>query len=480
MSSSQEEMIKKLNKIQVEVQTGKRESTVITRAEFDLISEGDPNILNGVIEELVNEGVSKEDISANKPFIARWIVRGIKSGTWEEQEPELLDSYSSLLEDDMIVSSSSSHFCRIEILSAAWASMDVTDKIRKFFTSNVQTTTKARTFVPSNTFFGKDPAVGWNKAFVMVWRLRLEQESDGSYKYSVPSVVRALQHEPVTINYHENLLPFEQKYSTMTHSPIILDATWFNMDVTSTVERLIGDRFSLSYRLFERDPYHGGWKFLILIYIHRLKDYASDYHMQIVKEDQEVYVPMPLTIHNAMWSTVDVTDVFRAQISVDQTLEIVAGHPLCTPDPWFGKRKTIVVIYQYGDDPLQIAVSFDGNGILSINPSKSRRPIFFNPMSPHPRRLHVLAVVWGIMPIDLKHFGLITESKEITCKNEWFAFDGWPNHHKTCHVFVQYPQSGKIIGVAAREGEKLKLPVDTLYELEAKLEKESLEDLEES
>ena len=480
MNSSQEEMIKKLNKIQADVQAGQREGSVITRAEFDSISEGDPNILNAVIDELESEGVSKEDIGANKPFIARWIVKGIKSGAWEEQEPQPLDHIPSLLAEDMTISSSSAYSCRIEILSAAYASMDVTEKTRKFFTTHLQATTKSRTFVPSNTFFGRDPVVGWHKAFVMVWRLRLDQASDGSYRYSTPNVVRALQDERVTINYETKLVPFEAQFSAATSGPIILDASWFNMDVTKTVERLIGDRFALSHRLFARDPYHGGPKFLVLTFIHRLEDYASNCQMLIIKEDQEVYVPMPLTIHAAMWSTMDVTDVLRAQISVDQTLQIATGHSLCIPDPWISKRKTIVVIYQYGNDPLQIAVSYDGNGVLSIDPNKPRRPIFFNPMPPHPQRLHVLAAVWGIMPIDLKHFGLLTESKEVSCTNEWFGYDGWPNHQKTCHVFVRYPQTGKIVGVAAREGERLKLPVDTLHELEAKLAEESLEDSDES
>ena len=479
MNSSQESMIKKLNKIQFDVQSGKREGSVVTRADFDSISEEDPNILTGVMEELENEGISMDEINANKPFIARWIVKGIKSGAWEEQALGHLDPYSSLLENDG--PSSFTQSTRVEILSAAWATLDVTEKMRKFFTTNVHTNIRTRAFTPSNTFFGNDPVPGWNKAFVMVWRLRLDQENDGTYRYSVPSVIRALQDQLVTFDYEAKLAPFETQFAAESHGPIILDASWFNMDVTGTVERLIGNRFSLDYRLFERDPYYGGPKSLLLTYIYHWEDYASDYHMQIVKQDHEIHVPLPLTIHTAMCSTVDVTDVLRAQISTtEQTLTIETTHPLSSPDPWYGRRKTIVVVYQYGSDPLQIAVTFEGNGVLAIDPDKPLRRIFFNPIPPHPRRLHVLAVVWGIMPTDLKHFGLITELKEIPCSNEWFGFDGWPNQHKTCHVFVQYPQNGKIVGIAAREGEMLKLPVDTLHELEAQLANESSEDSDES
>ena len=471
-------MIKKLNRIQADVQSGKREGSVITRADFDSISEQDPNILTGVLNELENEGISTDDINANKPFIARWIVKGIKSGAWEEQAPAPLDAYTSLLEND--VASQSTLSCGVEILSAAWATLDVTEKMRKFFTTNIHANIKTRTFTPSNTFFGNDPVPGWNKAFVMVWRLRLDQESDGSYRYSIPCVVRALQDELVVLSYETKLPPFESRYAADSRGPIILDATWFNMDVTKTVERLIGDRFFLDFRLFERDPYHGGPKSLLLTYIYRVEDYASDCRLQIVKSDHEVYVPLPLTIHTAMWSTVDVTDVLRAQISTtEQTLNIWTADPLSSPDPWYGRPKTIVVIYQYGSDPLQMAVAFEGDGVLTIDPTKPRRPIFFNPIPPHPRRLHVLAVVWGIMPTDLKHFGLITELKEIPCSNEWFGFDGWPNQPKTCHVFVQYPQNGRIVGIAAREGEMLKLPTDTLHELEAQLANESSEDSDE-
>ena len=473
MNSSQVYMIKKLNKIQFDVQSGKREGSVITRAELDSTSEGDPDLLSGVMEELGTEGVSLEDVAANKLFITRWIVKGIKSGAWEEQAPATLDPYSSLLEDD--VRSSFPQSARVEILSACWATMDVTEKMRKFITTNVHASTKTRSFTPSNTFFGHDPIVGWNKAFVMVWRLRLDLEINGAYRYSVPSVIRALQGQLVTFDYEAKLAPFEPQYSTDSHGSIILDATWFNMDVTSTVRRLIGDRFDLDFGLFERDPYHGGPKSLLVTYIYRSQDYASDYHMQIFcghhavfnQGRHEVYIPLPLTIHAAMWSTEDITDILRAQVSTAQSLNIDTRDHMITPDPWPGKRKTIVVVYQYGSDPLQIAVSFESNGTLTIDPNKPRRPVFFNPIPSQPHRMYVLAVVWGIMPTDLKHFGLISDLKEFPCTNEWFGFDGWPKYHKSCYVFVQYPHNGRIVGVVAREGEVLKLPVDTLQELEA-------------
>lgn len=185
----------------------------------------------------------------------------------------------------------------------------------------------------------------------------------------------------------------------------------------------------------------------------------------VIPADHDSQIPAEgkLTIHAAYWADQDVTELFRSQVLHDQTLQVNTTPYLQLPDPWYGVRKTISIMYQYTNGPLQLLVCDDSRGTISISQTSPLRRNFFNPAERHDGKLNVLAVVWGSMygrtePLDASQFRWIAEIKRFPCSTEWFRFNGQPYWPKTCHVFYEFGTTGRIGCVAAREGEECCLP----------------------
>ena len=455
-STTQQDIISTVNRIQAEVQAGKREGSVISKTAAQIPIEDGENLLEGVLKELVEEGVSSKDIAENRNFIARWILKGIQRGAWEEQ-PEPLPLYS-LTKQTAVYHHTQRHECKIEILSAVWGRTIVTERLRQFFMTHTTSSTKMRAFVPSNTFMGIDPLPGERKLFVMVWRRRWSSEDNALSRYSAPQVVRCFENQEVMLDYDVNLPPSWSAPSSQ-NGVVVLDATYGNKDVTASVSRLIRDGFRVDHSLLGGDPLPGVGKSIVLTYSYGPPDDYLDCYVCVVREEEELWIPPRLTVHAAYWSTADITEGVRAQVSqAHQTLSLVTGHALSCSDPWFGTVKTYAILYQYGEDPLQLIVANDRSGVIEINPRSPMRRGFFNPIPPNHRDPYIVAAVWGMQHIGLQQFGLIPQMAEIPCTNEWFGFDGWENHHKTFLVFVQDPRTEVIECFAQREGQKLVLP----------------------
>jgi len=154
--------------------------------------------------------------------------------------------------------------------------------------------------------------------------------------------------------------------------------------------------------------------------------------------------------------------MLRSRVSYDQTLQIDTSS-IHLRDPWFGVSKTLSIMYQYTNGPLQLVVRNDCSGMIFISPTSPLERHFFNPAGRYENKMNILAVVWGTMydhpePIDDSQFRWIAEKGRFPCNNEWFKFDGRPNWHKTCHVFYQFGATGAIRCIAAREGTECRLP----------------------
>ena len=455
-STTQQDIISTVNRIQAEVQAGKREGSVISKTAAQSTIEDSESLLDGVLKELEEEGVSSKDIAENRSFIVQWILKGIQGGAWEEQ-PEPLPLYS-LHKQTAVYHHTQRHGCKIEILSAAWGGTIVTERLRQFFMTHTRPSTKMRAFVPSNTFMGIDPLSGKRKLFIMVWRRRWFSEGNALSRYSAPQVVRCFEDQEVMLDYDANLPPSEL-VPLSQNGVVVLDATYGNKGVTASVSRLIRDGFRVENSLLGGDPLSGVRKSMVLTYSYGPPDDYLDCYIRVVREEEELWIPPRLTIHAACWSTADITEGLRAQVDqAHQTLSLVTGHALSCSDPWFGIMKTYAILYQYGEDPSQLIVANDRSGVIEINPRSPVRRGFFNPIPPNHRDPHVVAAVWGMQHISLQQFGLIPQMAEIPCTNEWFGFDGWENHNKTFLVFVQDPRTEVIKCFAQREGQELVLP----------------------
>src|SRR6266536_3154697 len=187
-------ILKKLEQILADVQMGKRESSVISTRN---VEDPENEVWDEISKELQDEGISRDALIENKDSIVQWIKHAIESGAWIELEENSEDPIASelwvstpsqfnpqssstqLASEASLISNdapkppahvnyswnSSSHLTldetlahqEVEVLSATWGPMDVTERVRQFFKISSKSGKTTHSFVPSNTFFGHDP-----------------------------------------------------------------------------------------------------------------------------------------------------------------------------------------------------------------------------------------------------------------------------------------------------------------------------------
>ena len=354
-----------------------------------------------------------------------------------------------------------------DVVSATYGTLDVTNHIQRFFCAHHN---NVRAFVPSNVFFGGvDPIPNSVKAFVLVWRMALLYGDSTERSYSAVQTERCLEGQVVSLQYDTPLPPFNPP-AILPLNIQILDATYYTLDVTAVVARLVDNRnqgplvIRASNVQFGSDPAFNTVKQLSITYACRSYDGSFKNHTQVVKEGGTITITIPsrpppqLIIHAAYWADLDVTHILRLRVSHDQTLQIDTAS-IHSFDPWYNVSKTLSVMYQYTNEPLQLIVRYDSSGIIFIGPTRPLQRHFLNPARRHPNRINILAVVWGAMydhpePLSASQFDWIAKRRKFPCTNEWFKFDGRPNWHKTCHVFYELGTTGSIRCTAAREGEE--------------------------
>jgi hypothetical protein len=76
---------KQLVQLRAEIQSGKREGSVITVSSMKAAQEGDENIWREISRELEDAGITEEMINEHREFITTWVINAIKSGQLEEK-----------------------------------------------------------------------------------------------------------------------------------------------------------------------------------------------------------------------------------------------------------------------------------------------------------------------------------------------------------------------------------------------------------
>ncbi|KZT05104.1 uncharacterized protein LAESUDRAFT_242089 [Laetiporus sulphureus 93-53] len=122
-------------------------------------------------------------------------------------------------------------------------------------------------------------------------------------------------------------------------------------------------------------------------------------------------------------------------------------------DPWVGVVKTISILYQYGDTPMQCLFGNDDSGSLTITPTDTPRTTFVNPQ--RAGGTNIIAVIWGVMsggkPVAQNVIESIISTGTVVCTNVFFGFDGEPGIGKTAQVFFQYGLTSTIQCAVGRE-----------------------------
>ncbi|CZR65079.1 uncharacterized protein PAC_14979 [Phialocephala subalpina] len=93
-SSATSRIEKQLVQLRLEIQTGKREDSVITVDSMKAAQGGDEDIWREISRELEDAGITEEMINKHREFIAIWVVNAINSGQLDEQP------FSSVSQDE--------------------------------------------------------------------------------------------------------------------------------------------------------------------------------------------------------------------------------------------------------------------------------------------------------------------------------------------------------------------------------------------
>jgi hypothetical protein len=248
-----------------------------------------------------------------------------------------------------------------------------------------------------------------------------------------------------------------------------VDATWYNQDITSKISSLSDAASSNSLNIsvdstLGPDPAVNTIKQLTITYSEVDSEGTTQFYLKIGKDYDHMQIPpappVTLKILAMNFGGMDVTAKAQALVTARETWEILSDNSdALFGDPWYGVRKSICILYQYGNRPLELLVADQYEGILSLDPYARVDPSRYKFLIKDEPR--VLAVIWGVMhnqagPLPENEIQYFNSTGTIPCSNDWFGFDGWYAVPKTCVAFLN-SSDGKIYDISAREGQNITL-----------------------
>lgn len=140
-----------------------------------------------------------------------------------------------------------------------------------------------------------------------------------------------------------------------------------------------------------------------------------------------------LKILGAAYGPANVTEKIRGQVK-DHSLTVEANnYGTLFGDPWPGKPKSLVVIYQFGDNQHQVAaVKQDTTLNINYEPRSKYSP-------PAPGVLRILGAAYGLGDVTGKCQSLVTHNSALAVHVDTSTFgDPWPGATKILVVVYQY------------------------------------------
>ncbi|KAJ5947277.1 hypothetical protein N7466_000292 [Penicillium verhagenii] len=418
-----------------------------------------------LVRRMTDFGISEAEAEQNQDLILKWTANASKPTASPplEQSPTTNSLMGSAGADSIL----GAHKEEIEVISAVYGPKIVTDNIRHIINAHSGLKQTRVVFSASNETFGGDPWPNCIKAFSMVWRkvIRL----DYGNLYSAPQKLFAEEGELLTIDLSIPLPYHESSETNKRGSIYILNASWHNVDVTEHVASITEndprpDIMASTHEFFRMDPCYGHKKVMSVTWTYSDTAAAlSHCEVKTVTENSSIQIPPFLDIICASWGGLDITNLVRAKITPQQTLQFDTKNiwALASPDPLPGWQKTISILYQYGSlEPMQMLVTGEDSSYAMIEPGdRMRRNFFFSNPIEVTSDIRVVAAVWGLQPVPEKVFRrAVTERKKVPCSNEFFGRDGWGGRLKTLQVFLQNGHTGECACVSEKEGNVLEMP----------------------
>lgn len=173
-----------------------------------------------------------------------------------------------------------------------------------------------------------------------------------------------------------------------SESPLDLHASYYTLDVTTLVRNALARappglpvEIHATNDTFGTDPSPRNVKQLSIAYAYRRSGFfhipTAHFATCVVAQGESIITPPPITIHAVYWAGQDITTALRARIAGYQSLHLDITS-IQDADPWYNVSKSISIMYQYGQGPLQLFVTHDGVGVQSITPTGPPRVSSFN------------------------------------------------------------------------------------------------------
>ncbi|KAJ5902776.1 hypothetical protein N7495_003304 [Penicillium taxi] len=419
-----------------------------------------------LVRRMTEFGITEAEAEQNQVLIRTLAARASSAPSSNSKDSPTAITPKGMIGADLGLGA---HKEEIEVLSAVYGPMVVTDTIKHIIDAHAGLNITKITFSINNETFGEDPWPNNTKAFSMIWRKAIRLTYGNLY--SAPQKVFAEENELATIDIAVPLPIHESSESRKRGSIYILNASWHNIDVTEHVAMVTANDprpeiKASNYEFFaiNPDPCYGQVKILSVTYTYSDTAAAlSHCEVKTVTEESSAQIPPFLEIFCANWGGLDITNLVRANITSHQTLQFDTRnvHVIASPDPLYGHQKTISILYRYGSsEPMQLLVAGEDTGFAVIDPGDTmRRNFFFSDTLELTPNINALAAVWGLLPVSEKDVSqALTVRRKVPCTNEFFKRDGWGGKVKTFQLFLQNGHTGECVCVSAKEGEFLVTP----------------------
>ena len=174
-------------------------------------------------------------------------------------------------------------------------------------------------------------------------------------------------------------------------------------------------------------------KTLVVVYT-----YGNRYMINIAVRGQKMYfiASPPLHILGAVYGIKDVTE--KAMTFVKNCSFSATANDKTFEDTWTWRKKTLVVVYQYGDEKPRVATTIEGKNLEFWY---KRSDVEFN-ICTDPSILTILGAAYGPKDVTEKVQGLVKQeggsgSLSVTADNNTFD-NTWKSHRKTLVIVSRY------------------------------------------
>ncbi|KAH7303184.1 hypothetical protein B0I35DRAFT_181732 [Stachybotrys elegans] len=180
-----------------------------------------------------------------------------------------------------------------------------------------------------------------------------------------------------------------------------------------------------------------------------------------------------LWVHAATFGGVIVTEKIRELCAQDGTMDIEMDRMVhfLSPDPHYGRIKTLTVLYQFeGDESLYVLNAPETFGSIHISRTGRLRTAIQRLESPYKivafPDVEIVAAIWGLkrmktrsVLLDLiRFFSDKDEQGAIRMTNEFWKEDTWNGQAKTWSIYFRFTGSDKIQCVTGWEQQALEVP----------------------